>query len=364
MGQADPVPGPRQCLGARNLTSTVRFEAGSAGLRRRLLVRLSDESGIALVMALGIMLVLTIALTSTIYLTSASQRHANTSNAGEKAYALAETGVNNAVAVLHASYDSPPRPSSRATSTLLPSRTTPYDTGSVTWSGSLVQTALGSQWPFEWRITSTGTVANPTGPGTSPVTRTVTAIVPVVITKHGRRRRRQRAELHLLAHGHHFSQSVHVNTPVYATRDLILGNTATIYIGCDDGARSGANLTLQNPQNQIGHRKRPRPAVYVPRLVHVQEPANAHPVPVGHRQDLCRRPRQSNQGGTTIPLTLLTPVPTLSCCTVPTESDGLLVPQLVAGPYFPCITSSGTVPEFDTNTTLDNSVGRRVYARI
>ena len=58
------------------------FEAGSAGLRRRLLVRLSDESGIALVMALGIMLVLTIALTSTIYLTSASGRHANTSNAG------------------------------------------------------------------------------------------------------------------------------------------------------------------------------------------------------------------------------------------------------------------------------------------
>ena len=51
-------------------------------------------------MALGIMLVLTIALTSTIYLTSSSARHANTSNAGQKAYALAESGINNAVAVL------------------------------------------------------------------------------------------------------------------------------------------------------------------------------------------------------------------------------------------------------------------------
>ena len=39
---------------------------------------LGDESGIALVMALGIMLVLTIALTTTIHFTSAGARHANT----------------------------------------------------------------------------------------------------------------------------------------------------------------------------------------------------------------------------------------------------------------------------------------------
>ena len=68
------------------------------------MVRLSDESGIALVMALGIMLVLTIALTTTIYLTSSSARHAYLSNAGQKSYALAESGINNAVAVLEANY--------------------------------------------------------------------------------------------------------------------------------------------------------------------------------------------------------------------------------------------------------------------
>ena len=51
-----------------------------------------EESGIALIMALGIMLVLTIALTTTIHFTSASARHANSSNAGQKAYALAEAG--------------------------------------------------------------------------------------------------------------------------------------------------------------------------------------------------------------------------------------------------------------------------------
>ncbi len=55
-------------------------------------------------MALGIMLVLTIALTTTIYLTSSSARHAYLSNAGQKSYALAESGINNAVAVLEANY--------------------------------------------------------------------------------------------------------------------------------------------------------------------------------------------------------------------------------------------------------------------
>src|SRR3954469_11758732 len=79
--------------------------AGSAILRSRLLTRLGDEAGIALIMALGIMLVLTIVLSTTIYLASSSGRHATSANAGQKAYALAETGVNNAVAVLRVAYD-------------------------------------------------------------------------------------------------------------------------------------------------------------------------------------------------------------------------------------------------------------------
>ena len=78
------------------------------GARR--LSRLRDESGIALVMALGIMMVLTIALATVISFTSAGARHANSSNAGQKAYALAEAGLNNAITVLHASYDPPAAP--------------------------------------------------------------------------------------------------------------------------------------------------------------------------------------------------------------------------------------------------------------
>src|SRR3954463_9200884 len=78
--------------------------AGSAILRSRLRTRLGDEAGIGLIMALGIMLVLTIVLSTTIYMASSSGRHANVSNAGQKAYALAEIGVNNAISVLTVNY--------------------------------------------------------------------------------------------------------------------------------------------------------------------------------------------------------------------------------------------------------------------
>ena len=63
--------------------------------------RLSDETGIALVMALGIMLVLVITLTAVITFTAAGARDSHRVNAGQKATALAEAGLNNAFAVLN-----------------------------------------------------------------------------------------------------------------------------------------------------------------------------------------------------------------------------------------------------------------------
>src|SRR3954454_5821955 len=191
--------------------------AGGARLPRRLLVRLSDERGIALVMALGIMLVLTIALTTTIFLTGSSAQHASSSNAGQKAFGLAEAGVDNAISVLHTAYAVPSPPTFPGDSTLLPTRTTSYDTGSVTWSGSLVATASGAQWPYEWQITSTGTVANPTGPGASPVARTQKAVVPVIFAKKEDAGGDSVLNWLYAAQDLSFAQSVNIATPVYAT---------------------------------------------------------------------------------------------------------------------------------------------------
>jgi hypothetical protein len=326
-------------------------------LRARALSRLRDESGIALVMAIGIMFVLAIALTTTIFFTSASVRHANRSNAGQKAYALAEAGVNNAVAVLNTAYSATPAPTFPGDSNLLqPARTTTYDTGSVTWSGSLVQTALGTQWPFEWRITSTATVANPTGPGTSPVTRTATAVVPVIIAKSEDAGGASVLNFIYASQDITWLQSVNVATPVYATRDLTLGNTATITAAAKTVA-VGRNLTLQQPQNQIGASNARVAAVYVQGSCKYKNQATHTPCQWDNDNVFTAGPGASNTGGTTIPPTLLNPVPVLTCCTVPTSQMGFWYRYSSPGPYFPCVTSSGPVPVFDTNTALDNSAG-------
>ena len=68
----------------------------------RRLVR--EEEGVALILAIVSMLVLTITLTAVIFLTAAGARDAHRFNAGQKASALAESGINNALAVLNANY--------------------------------------------------------------------------------------------------------------------------------------------------------------------------------------------------------------------------------------------------------------------
>ena len=202
---------------------------------RRKSVKLADESGIALIMALGVMLVLTIALTTVITFTAAGARDSKRVNAGQKATALAEAGIGNALAVLHQNY--PCTDCFPGNSALLtPARTTTYTTGSVDWSGVLgLAPADVTDWEYEWRLTATGRVSNPTGPGGSPVTRTVRAVVPVIpprVTDIG-----DNNPLNFIyARGDiTFEQSVIVASPVYATGDLRLESSATIseFIGND-----------------------------------------------------------------------------------------------------------------------------------
>src|SRR4029453_16334885 len=135
----------------------------TAAVRSRTLARLRDERGIALVMAIGILFVLTVTLGTVIYATSASARHAEHSNASQKAYALAEAGLDNALAVLNTKYPStteyPGDPDYLVGGSFLPTRVTTYDEGTATWSGTLAQTTT-STWLWEWRISSIGTVAN------------------------------------------------------------------------------------------------------------------------------------------------------------------------------------------------------------
>lgn len=140
----------------------------------RALARLQDESGIALVMALGVMFVLAIVLTTTIFFTSASLRHANISNAGQKAYAIAEAGLNDASAQLvkyYPPYASPISADAGAGSLITSGGDRSFPGGLVSWTGSFNATTK------IWTLTGTGKVANPTGG--SQIVRTAKAIVNV-----------------------------------------------------------------------------------------------------------------------------------------------------------------------------------------
>jgi Tfp pilus assembly protein PilX len=240
---------------------------------------LNDERGIALIMALGIMLVLTITLTSVIFLTAATARDSKRTNAGQTAYALAEAGVNDAFAVLNTDYANPltfypgnncllhPQAAASfyagytatdATSCgSLAAFNTAYDTGNcsapvnscVTWSGAL-QSVTGLGWDYQWVIRATGSVRNPTGPSTANVTRTVTVKVPVLQgdTKVGS----DSILEWVYAKGDLvFSNSVGVSAPVYAGGNLDLQSSAVI-CGTAGKAVANGNFLLENPQNQAG----------------------------------------------------------------------------------------------------------------
>ena len=142
----------------------------------RLRLRLGDERGIALVMAIGIVFVLSLSLSAIITFTGSNARSANYSKAGQTAHALAEAGLNNALSVLYATYPK----DFYALGDLLPERTTTYQEGTAKWSGQYLLTQADHG---VWKITSTGIVKNPTGPDAADVKRTLTIKVPAILPK-------------------------------------------------------------------------------------------------------------------------------------------------------------------------------------
>jgi Tfp pilus assembly protein PilV len=152
--------------------------------------RLSDENGIALVLAVLIMAVLTVTVMSMIAFTSSNTRDASSKKAGQQAYALAEAGLSDAFAQLASHYyDANGNPIDLGTTG------TAYDTS---WSSSITNPTCGSTSCSSWGVTSwtplgagglkkgtvalwgSGTVPNPGGPNLAPLTRRVTSNVDVI----------------------------------------------------------------------------------------------------------------------------------------------------------------------------------------
>jgi hypothetical protein len=124
------------------------------------------QDGVALIVALGALLVLGVVSTTAMYYASTNTRSASVSKASGTSFQLAEAGLHEALAVLIN------QPANDPTNlTLLSTRTSPYTTGNVTWGGTYDT--------GKWTITSTGRVANPAGVPPAESVRTITAKVPV-----------------------------------------------------------------------------------------------------------------------------------------------------------------------------------------
>lgn len=341
-------------------------------------------------MAIGIMLVLTIALTTVAYLTTSGTQDAQRTNAGQQATALAEAGINNALAVLKVSYPQNTYPGPAGwlgCGSLLPSTVTTLPGGTVTWSGCLVQAPTGSGWHFQWNLTATGDAKNPSGPAASDVKRTLTAVVPVVIPTFDNRGSGNSAINYLYAAtGITLRNQFTVEAPVYTPGTLSLSQQAQIAETIPPSTTSSgglntvaaATIALAN-QAQIGHVNSNKDPAGDLATIYTNN-CNGH-------AGVCNPNNPYNDPAwaltqTTFPPSTSSPdyvnPPTLTCCApVPYNApvDGTSHPAPAGqtsymgfwyqaadlGPYSGCnpatssVTGTATLPVFDTNGVMDQS---------
>jgi Tfp pilus assembly protein PilX len=176
----------------------------------RLIQRLRGEHGMALVLAVLVLVIVSILTTAVIAYTTTNQQDAASKKSGVSAYALAQAALSNATAQLTSHYyDSTGQPFDNTTSLTTMASTwaptapnggvgqqSPSSSAACTatsscmsWSGILLcpvtVTCAGGGSPYTpsgvkqaaWRITATGRIPNPSGPGF--LSRTITVDVPV-----------------------------------------------------------------------------------------------------------------------------------------------------------------------------------------
>jgi hypothetical protein len=324
----------------------------------KLHLRLRDERGIALVMALMFITVLTIVGTSMVMYSSQSQHESGYGKAKSYAYLLAENGINTAMAILR----DPPDPATGIGNNALdpnvfcgltgrtypnpipaptPTPTGPctlretYDGGFTVWTGKLV----GSTWT----ITAVGHVTNPIQ-GSAEAKRTLSVKVNVHPTL--------TQPLNTPVWNYIYStngpstpptcdmdlnQSVTISSPLYVEGNLCLHNTAAITKG---PLVVKGRLTLDSKQqNYIGTSQNKLSDVHV---------VNGCQVPKSGSVDL---PCKNNGADNIWANTLDSTVPTGLTPPSPNWKNWYL--NASPGPYMPCTTVSGTPPLFDSAVSTD-----------
>jgi hypothetical protein len=278
------------------------------------------QRGFVLPLTLGISTVLAIVGTTAITYTTSGARTASRSTADQKAYALAEAGVNNALAVLAL-------PSNNALDpNLLPPTTVAYDGGTVTYAGTLDNTGT-------WTITATGLMRNPTGPNTSPARRTLGVNVGVDPSYSQPLNNMAWNYIWAKATGSTcdmtIGQSVNVATPLYVEGNLCLQNSATISSG---PLAVKGSLTMSQKANGVGQPTSPVNEAHIGGACQYWNKATDYPCK-GYPDNVYARLLDQN-------------VPAL---TAPAADWTKWYLNADPGPYYPCLEKSGTPPVFDND---------------
>jgi Tfp pilus assembly protein PilX len=220
-------------------------------------MRLRGEQGMVLPIALGILAVLTISTMVVIDSSSSNARSAVRSKGDKVAFALAEAGINNAIAVLMKpgtnalnKYDYCP---ASDTAPALPCwNTNAYDGGTVQWTGQLTVQSASAYWT----LVSTSTVRNPDG--SRPLHRTLTARAPVYPAPSQPLNSPSWNYIYsrALGTGQPFNgcdmtltNQVEVTSPLFVNGNLCLENKARIAAG---GLFVRGSLTQNSTQNYVG----------------------------------------------------------------------------------------------------------------
>jgi Tfp pilus assembly protein PilX len=306
---------------------------------------LRQEHGVALVMALGIMAVLTTLAATLFTYTTENSRSASYGGTTQKAYVAAEAGVNSAVAVLGLSTNNaldpcllhpPTNPTGVTCTTNVPFQS-PYDNGTVTWYGTFDQSSQA------WSVTSTATFPNPTGPGSAPITRVLHATVPISANQNDP------------SNTAVWNYIVATRTSNSTTCDVTLANSIQI----QEPMYIAGNLCMTNSALVV----QPDPTKPV-KLVVLGKLAMQNSTTVG--TSLQHLYEADIGGGCTTNIanaahtctatdkvyadTLLS---TASPITLPVVDDANAYNTAKPGPKNPCSVTSGTPPTWDNDTTLD-----------
>lgn len=290
---------------------------------RRLLGR---QDGLTLIMAVGILGVLSVSGVTLVYYSSTNARSAEFSGDSASAYDLAEAGINEMAALLFS-------PANNGFSPYLLSTTTrEYDGGTVTWSGTLDQAAT----PATWTLTATGRVKNPTG-AAGDVQRTVTAKLKVDAVMTSTPDNQSWSYIFSTATGDpsgcdmSLNQTVNMGSPLYVAGNLCLDNTAWVSGG---PLLVHGQLHLLQPQNSVGTSSQPLTSpAYVAIAGGCKWKNNPLRSPCSSADNVFANDIRMNPTVVSFPTV---------------ELDKWYV-NSSPGPYIPCATQSGTPPVFDND---------------